>query len=94
MASCYHGNMMDEPFTNYSAFDNPAAYRICVRGKLDAIWAERLDGLSVNWRSNDKGALITVLEGELSDQAALAGVLRTLYDLHLSLLSIENLSAD
>jgi hypothetical protein len=35
---------------------------------------------------------VTVLEGCLSDQAAVAGVLNTLYELHLVLLSVEILS--
>jgi hypothetical protein len=35
---------------------------------------------------------VTVLEGWLPDQAALAGVLNTLYELHLPLLSVEILS--
>jgi hypothetical protein len=35
---------------------------------------------------------VTTLMGELSDQAALAGVLNTLYELHLPLLSVECLS--
>jgi hypothetical protein len=34
---------------------------------------------------------VTVLAGHLADQAALSGVLNTLYDLHLPLLSVENL---
>jgi hypothetical protein len=34
----------------------------------------------------------TTLEGELSDQAALAGVLNTLYELHLTLLLVERLN--
>ena len=33
----------------------------------------------------------TTLEGELSDQAALAGVLTTLYELHLTILSVKHL---
>ncbi len=37
------------------------------------------------------GSLVTILEGELSDQAALAGVLNTLYELHLPLLSVKRL---
>jgi hypothetical protein len=35
---------------------------------------------------------VTTLFGELSDQAALAGVFNTLYELHLSVLSVERLS--
>ena len=31
---------------------------------------------------------VTVLEGELRDQTALAGVLNSLYELHLSVLSV------
>jgi len=34
----------------------------------------------------------TALQGELSDQAALAGVLNTLYELHLPLLLVRRLS--
>jgi hypothetical protein len=36
---------------------------------------------------------VTTLLGELSDQAALAGVLNTLYELHLLVLSVDRLSA-
>ena len=34
---------------------------------------------------------VTILIGHLRDQAALAGVLNTLYELHLPVLSVENL---
>ena len=37
--------------------------------------------------------LETILLGEVSDQAALAGVLNTLYGLHLSVLEVKCLSA-
>jgi hypothetical protein len=43
--------------------------------------------------SHGKEPVMTLLEGELLDQAALAGVLTTLYDLHLPVLSVECLSA-
>ena len=36
---------------------------------------------------------MTTLFGELSDQAALAGVLNTLYELHLPVFSVERLAA-
>jgi len=35
---------------------------------------------------------MSILLGELVDQAALAGVLNTLYELHLPVLSVERLS--
>ena len=34
---------------------------------------------------------MTILVGHLNDQAALSGVLNWLYDLHMPLLSVENL---
>jgi hypothetical protein len=34
---------------------------------------------------------VTTLEGELTDQAALAGVLNTLYELHLPVLLVKRL---
>ena len=34
---------------------------------------------------------VTTLLGELSDQAALAGVINTLYELHLPLLTVKRL---
>jgi len=37
---------------------------------------------------------VTTLEGRLLDQAALAGVLNTLYELHLPVLEVKCLSAE
>jgi 16S rRNA A1518/A1519 N6-dimethyltransferase RsmA/KsgA/DIM1 with predicted DNA glycosylase/AP lyase activity len=34
---------------------------------------------------------VTVLQGHVSDQAELAGILNTLYELHLPLLSVQHL---
>jgi hypothetical protein len=36
---------------------------------------------------------VTSLLGELADQAALAGVLNTLFELHLSVIAVERVSA-
>jgi hypothetical protein len=82
---------MELQLANQIAFDNPALYRICVRGLLEESWAERME-MSISWIRQENGPTITILEGELRDQAALAGILHTLYNLHLSLLSLECLS--
>jgi hypothetical protein len=37
---------------------------------------------------------VTTLMGELADQVALAGVLNTLVELHLSVITVERLSVD
>ena len=76
------------------SFHNPAVYLICVQGELDETWSDRLGGLTItceNARRN-RGPVAS-LQGHLLDQAALLGVLNTLYDLHLPLLSVESLAS-
>ena len=70
----------------------PATYRIKVQGCLEESWTDRLAGMAITASSQGDEPPVTVLEGWLPDQAALAGVLNTLYELHLPLLSVEILS--
>ena len=72
--------------------DRPTIYRICVQGELDQSWSEYLHGMAISsWLDQDQGP-ITVLTGELTDQAALLGILNSLYNLSLSLLCVDCLS--
>jgi hypothetical protein len=77
-----------------SGFDGPATYRIGVKGRIPPRWRDRLEGMSVTECPRGAGLPLTTLEGELADQAALAGLLDTLFLLHLSVLSVECLSAE
>ena len=67
--------------------DKPAVYRIKVRGVVPESWIDRLGGMEIV--SVTSGA--TTLEGQVRDQAALKGVLDTLYELHLSLVEVTSL---
>ena len=78
--------------TTRSEFDSPATYRIGVQGRIPVRWCDRLEGMTIAEDSPEAGLPVTTLLGELSDQAALAGVLNTLYELHLPVLSVERLS--
>ena len=69
-------------------FNRPGIYRICVQGFLDESWSERLAGLRIK-TGDFKGRVVTELTGEVRDQAELAGVLNSLYDLHLAILLVE-----
>lgn len=69
--------------------DTPAAYCIRVQGFLDESYADRLGGLTIKPPSQEDEQPVTTLCGRLVDQAAFAGVLSYLYDLHLPLLSVE-----
>jgi hypothetical protein len=70
-------------------FDSPATYQISVLGRIDPSWSDRLEGMTIFPVTVEVGPPVTTLEGELSDQAALAGVLNTLYELHLTVLSVK-----
>ena len=72
--------------------DSKASYKIRVQGYLDESWSDRLSGVAIRVQSRPNETPVTVLMGELQDQAALAGVLNTLYDLGLPLLSVECLA--
>lgn len=76
------------------AFDQPGKYCIRVQGFLDETWSERLGGMSITTSSQGSQARVTKLVGHLRDQAELSGVLNTLYELHLPLLSVELLTGE
>ena len=67
-------------------------YRICVRGQLDPSWSDRMAGLQIAATSDPEGPL-TTLEGSVRDQSELTGVLDTLNDLSLTLVSVQSLPA-
>lgn len=69
--------------------DKPARYRICVAGYLDERWSEHLGGVKIVSSSEDEKTAVTTLSGTIIDQAALFGVLKALYNMHLPLLSVE-----
>lgn len=80
---------MDPRFdSTFFPFDSAATYRICVQGRIPEHWADRLEGMSVTEEVSGTTSPVTTLFGELSDQAALAGVLKTIYDLHLLVISV------
>ena len=76
-------------------FNRPGNYRIRVLGLLDESWSDRLGGLRITACSlKDQEGPVTELVGQVRDQAKLAGVLNSLYELHLTLLSVEYLNGD
>jgi hypothetical protein len=83
---------MSQPTNEHQyAFDRPGIYCIRVFGFLDESWSEKLGGMSISARNTDGEDLITTVVGKLPDQAALSGVLETLYEAHLTLVSVERL---
>ncbi|MDJ0835475.1 MAG: hypothetical protein QNK37_03100 [Acidobacteriota bacterium] len=69
--------------------DIPAVYRIRVRGHIDVSFSDRLNGMQITYNSSEDGQVISTLIGRVTDQAALTGVLTTLGEWRMSLLTVE-----
>ena len=72
----------------------PCRYRIEVQGEVGLNWSDRLGGMRVLPSTLVEGNKVTVLQGRVSDQAELAGILNTLYALHLPLLVVQCLESE
>ena len=72
----------------------PATYRITVEGHLESSWSDCLGGMKITTSSHGDQGGITTLVGRVRDQAELSGVLNTLYELHLPLLTVKVLPPD
>ncbi len=83
---------MNPSFQKGYLLDAPCRYRILIRGTLDAGWSDRLGGMTITAAQLADGAPATTLIGELADQSALVGVLNTLHDLGLPLMSMEHIA--
>ena len=77
------------PTTEKLTMGSPATYRIVVRGSLDPSWSDRLGGMKISAGPSTESEPETVLEGRLSDQAALSSVLNALYELHFPVASAD-----
>jgi len=62
----------------------PEYYEIKVSGQLDPSWSDWFAGLELKYLEGDE----TLLSGQLSDQAALHGLLERIRDLNLKLISV------
>ena len=70
-------------------FTSLAAYRIFIKGFLDESWSDRLNGMTIGHLNSDAGLPVTKLCGKVQDQAELLGVLNSIYEMHLPLISLE-----
>ncbi len=68
--------------------DEPACYRIRVKGHLSAQWANWFDGLTLETLPDGQA----VLSGRLPDQSALYGVLSRIRDIGLILISVNRVA--
>jgi len=81
--------VMTERTVDYPTMSGPAIFRIRVRGRLDVDLSDRLEGMHIENLAQNDGKVESVLEGRLLDQAALSGILNSLYGLHLPVMSVD-----
>jgi len=70
-------------------FSSPGFYRIEVEGILPSSWFERLGEMEVLSPLEIKLFEVTTLQGMVADQADLSGILNSLYELHMPILSVK-----
>ncbi|MGB5429592.1 hypothetical protein [Eudoraea sp.] len=75
-------------FHDYS-FSEPANYHIKIQGRVVESWWDRLGDMEIQIHENPGGETYSVLTGRLNDQAALSGILNSLYELHHVVLEVQ-----
>lgn len=76
------------------AGEHPYTYRITVQGRLDDSWSNWFSGMSVAVEYAGDGSPVTLLTGPVVDQPALRGILNKLWDLNLTLISVNRVAKD
>ena len=80
--------MTSEKTTSEFSFRKPAVYKIIVQGEMDENWSDRLGGMQISVTREEDNQPQTELIGRINDQAALSGVLNTLYDFQFTIISL------
>ena len=71
----------------------PATYRICIVGTLDKQCSDYYGGMTIEHESVRTQYPVTILTGRMEDQAALIGVINSLYDIGCPIISVECVEA-
>ena len=77
---------------SFATHTRPAPYRIKVLGRLGQAWASSFAGMDLESETEESGEAVTVLNGLVRDPSALHGLLMQLFDLGLTLVSVERTS--
>ena len=82
---------LNKRMSKAARFSDHGNYRIEVQGHLRPDWSDRFGAMRIVLPPLVADSAVTVLQGHVSDQAELAGILSTLHELHLPLLSVQYL---
>jgi hypothetical protein len=82
-----------EKYRPHSSMFEPATYRISALGTLDKKWSDYCGGMTIEHDIVLDQYPMTTLTGILADQAALIGILNSLYDMGYPIISVECVEA-
>ena len=82
-----------EKYSPHSSMFEPATYCIRILGTLDKKWSDYCGGMAIEHTIVLQQYPATILTGILTDQAALIGILNSLYDLGCPIISVECVEA-
>ncbi len=77
---------------NLVDFSSPANFSIEVNGFLDENLSDYLGGLTISHKTLEGKIKTSYLIGEVVDQAALIGIINSLYDMRYAILRVEIIS--
>ena len=84
--------MIEDKTKKDFSFKKAAIYKIIVKGKIDKAWSDRLSDMQINIEERSGEEMFTSLIGKIKDQTALSSVLLTLYEMHMTVVSVKMLS--
>jgi hypothetical protein len=79
---------------SHRRYPTEGVYRLRMIGYLDEVVFEYFDHLTLSVSVGPDQNAITTLTCQVPDEAALMGIINTLYDFGLKILSVERLSAE
>jgi hypothetical protein len=68
-------------------------YQIKVQGCLDPNWSDWFNEMEITNETKTDSHYITIFEGAVEDQATLRGILNHLWDLNLTILSVDRVES-
>jgi hypothetical protein len=77
---------------NPITLDQPVHYQIVIQGRLPENWNDFFGEMTPTVLISENGSAMTTLNGTVSDQSSLHGLLRRIRDLGLPLLEVKRLS--
>jgi len=78
----------------YSEFACNGEYEIKAKGHLDEAWSSWFEDMAITTGFDEDGNPVTTFTGLIVDQAALHGVIAKIRDIHMPLISVNQVDMD